>query len=75
MTDEGAVALTVILIVLLGMIAWGLIYTAGLEKKVREEEKRQIAQITCDHDEVDWNSVTEEWVCRTCGKTGVWVED
>ena len=75
MTDEGAVALTVILIVLMGMIVWGLIYTARLEKKVREEEKRQIAQITCDHEEVDWNSVTEDWVCRRCGKAGAWVED
>jgi hypothetical protein len=74
MTDEGAVALTVILIVLLGMIVWGLVYTARLEKRVREEEKRQIAQITCDHDEVDWNDKTEDWVCRKCGKPGVVVD-
>lgn len=73
MTDEGAIALTVMIVVLLGMIVWGLVYTARLEKKVREEEKRQIDQVTCWHVEVDWNSVTEEWVCRKCGKTGVGV--
>jgi len=60
---EGPWPFLIIILVMIGLMTWGIIYTNRLEREDREFIESQ----RCQHEDSDYNSVTDEWVCRACG--------
>lgn len=60
---EGPWPFLIVLAVMTGLMIWGVVHTNRLEREAREEALKE----RCPHTESDYNSVTDEWVCRSCG--------
>lgn len=50
----------IVLAVMTGLMIWGVVHTRRVEREADEATR-------CQHEESDYNSVTDEWVCRSCG--------